>query len=311
MEKELLTKTFNVFKNESKEKEAKNIDTKIALEKKVKELDNMVCKMDFGKRFVPQRELSDEQALHPSTDQSASSFVKIEAPHELPKKGNGGLNTLKFLPMEAVFTTNFVDKQCFEIQKKLFLIENDRLLDQIISQDNVNIFVNSSLDINTSMNVNSSVAMNDSVNYVEMSTVSQLNCMFDARHELCFLEFVSDMNASFKSKSIKKAKKKEEWKSIGKVITATNKVPLREPIPLEVVTQEYVATKVYTRRPKVPKTNGSNSKPKIAKYVISNNTKLDTSRGSNTSVGPSSSSSVDLRLSKLFCGIWTPDAQST
>ncbi|GKA34639.1 hypothetical protein Tco_0721068 [Tanacetum coccineum] len=40
-EKELLTKNFNVFKNESKEKEAKNIDKEIALEKKVKELDNI------------------------------------------------------------------------------------------------------------------------------------------------------------------------------------------------------------------------------------------------------------------------------
>ncbi|GKF30529.1 hypothetical protein Tco_0100327 [Tanacetum coccineum] len=50
---------------------------------------------DFGKRFIPQRELSDEQALHPVIDQSASSLVKIEAPRELPKKGNGGLNTLK------------------------------------------------------------------------------------------------------------------------------------------------------------------------------------------------------------------------
>ncbi|GKD61584.1 hypothetical protein Tco_1299093 [Tanacetum coccineum] len=85
------------------------------------------------------------------------------------------------------------------------------------------------------------------------------------------------MNASSKSKSIKKAKKKEEWKPAGKVftkigynwrptertftlvgnahpltrITATNKVPLREPIPLKVVAQEYVVTKVYTRRPKV------------------------------------------------------------
>ncbi|GJX32853.1 phosphopantothenoylcysteine decarboxylase-like protein [Tanacetum coccineum] len=39
-----------------------------------------------------------------------------------------------------------------------------------------------------------------------------VNSMFDARHELCFLEFVSDMNASSKSKSVKKAKKKEEWK---------------------------------------------------------------------------------------------------
>nr|GEY09847.1 integrase, catalytic region, zinc finger, CCHC-type, peptidase aspartic, catalytic [Tanacetum cinerariifolium] len=34
-------------------------------------------------------------------------------------------------------------------------------------------------------------------------------------------------------------------------ITATNKVPLREPIHLEVVAQESVVTKVYTRRPKV------------------------------------------------------------
>ncbi|GJY46457.1 hypothetical protein Tco_0435520 [Tanacetum coccineum] len=38
----------------------------------------------FGKRFVPQRELSDEQALHHIIDQSASSPVKIEAPRELP-----------------------------------------------------------------------------------------------------------------------------------------------------------------------------------------------------------------------------------
>ncbi|GKC04464.1 putative reverse transcriptase domain-containing protein, partial [Tanacetum coccineum] len=51
-EKELLTKTFNVFKNESKEKEAKNIDTKIDLEKKVKELDNIVCKMGQSAQTV-------------------------------------------------------------------------------------------------------------------------------------------------------------------------------------------------------------------------------------------------------------------
>ncbi|GJS16656.1 integrase, catalytic region, zinc finger, CCHC-type containing protein [Tanacetum coccineum] len=51
-EKELLTKTFNIFKNESKEKEAKNIDTKIALEKKVKELDNIVCKMGQSTQIV-------------------------------------------------------------------------------------------------------------------------------------------------------------------------------------------------------------------------------------------------------------------
>ncbi|GKE38859.1 hypothetical protein Tco_1462264 [Tanacetum coccineum] len=126
------------------------------------------------------------------------------------------------------------------------------------------------------------------------NTVSSFLNLFDARHELCFLEFVSDMNVSSKSK-----------------ITATNKVPLREPIPLEVDAQESVVTKVYTRRPKVPKTNGSNSKPKIEKSMISNKKEPGTSRGPNTSVAPSSSSLVDLRLSKLFCGIWTPNAPST
>ncbi|GKA15597.1 hypothetical protein Tco_0695344 [Tanacetum coccineum] len=183
---------------------------------------------------------------------------------------------------------------------------------------------------------------NAHVQHSKLNTNSELMCikcnssMFDARHELCFLEFVSDMNVSSKSKSVKKAKKKEEWKPTGKVftkigynwrptgrtftlvgnacpltrITATNKVPLRKPIPLEVIAQESVVTKVYNRRPKVPKINGSNSKPKIAKSMICNKTEPGTSRGFNSSVAPSSSS-VDLRLSKLFYGIWTLDAQST
>ncbi|GJV03844.1 hypothetical protein Tco_1337413 [Tanacetum coccineum] len=58
---------------------------------------------DFGKRFVPQQELSDEQAfwlqtLHPNTDQSASSPVQIKAPKELPKISlvNASLKKLKY-----------------------------------------------------------------------------------------------------------------------------------------------------------------------------------------------------------------------
>ncbi|GJW92475.1 retrovirus-related pol polyprotein from transposon TNT 1-94 [Tanacetum coccineum] len=151
-----------------------------------------------------------------------------------------------------------------------------------------------------------------------------VSSMFYARHKLCFVECVSDMNASSKSNSVTKAKKKEEWKPTRKVftkirynlrptgrtftlvgnacplakITATNKVPLREPIPLEVVAEEPVVTKVYTRRPKVPKTISSNSKPKIVKSMISNKTKPGTSRGSNTSVAPSSSSLVDLSINR-------------
>ncbi|GJY54763.1 hypothetical protein Tco_0446427, partial [Tanacetum coccineum] len=124
---------------------------------------------------------------------------------------------------------------------------------------------------------------NANVQHSKLNTNSEIMCvkcnssMFVARHELCFLEFVSDMNASSKSKTVMKAKKKEEWKPTGKVftkigynwrptgrtftlvgnafpltrITVANKVPLREPIPLEVVAQESVVIKVYTKRSKV------------------------------------------------------------
>ncbi|GJU90251.1 retrovirus-related pol polyprotein from transposon TNT 1-94 [Tanacetum coccineum] len=152
-------------------------------------------------------------------------------------------------------------------------------------------------------------------------------CMFDANHAMCRIDHVNSVNVRAKSVS-KKNKKRKEWKPTGKVfnsvgykwkptgrtftlvenacpltrITATNKVPLREPIPLKVVAQEPVVTKVYTRRPKVPKTIGSNSKPKIVKSLNANKTKPGTSQGSNTSVAPSSSSLIECRLSKLFCG---------
>nr|GEU73286.1 copia protein [Tanacetum cinerariifolium] len=52
-----------------------------------------------------------------------------------------------------------LDIKCFEIQKKQVLLENDRLLDQVMSQDIMNIVVNSSV------NVNSFVAMNEFMNH--------------------------------------------------------------------------------------------------------------------------------------------------
>ncbi|GJR48954.1 hypothetical protein Tco_1317057 [Tanacetum coccineum] len=58
---------------------------------------------DFGKYFVPQQELSAEQAFwlqtsNPNTDQSDISPIKIEAPRELPKVSlvNTSLKKLKY-----------------------------------------------------------------------------------------------------------------------------------------------------------------------------------------------------------------------
>nr|GEV22782.1 hypothetical protein [Tanacetum cinerariifolium] len=145
------------------------------------------------------------------------------------------------------------------------------------------------------------------------------------------------MNVRAKSAS-KKNKKRKEWKPTGKVfnsveykwkptrrtltlvenacpltrLTTTKKVPLRVLIPLEVVTPKQVVTKVYTRRPKVPKSYQT-SKPKVDKSIITNRMepgiyqgldtlvalsyrrKPDTYRGLDTSVAPSCSSLIDCR----------------
>ncbi|GJS12501.1 hypothetical protein Tco_0406973 [Tanacetum coccineum] len=143
-----------------------------------------------------------------NTDQSASLPVKIKAPRELPKVSlvNRSLKNLKyhlgqfdtvvkkrttpdaltegkwgFEHTKTVFLKEIIPflktlKDIFNVfdkdllNEKHIVIENDQFLDQIISQDIVNIVVNSSVDMNTSVNVNYSVSMNDSVNYVESAT---------------------------------------------------------------------------------------------------------------------------------------------
>ncbi|GKB04695.1 retrovirus-related pol polyprotein from transposon TNT 1-94 [Tanacetum coccineum] len=207
------------------EKQAKNIDSEIALEKKVKELDNigqktgqsaqtvhMITKPQVfydnnlkqalgfqnpfylkksqqirpmiydgsviaketnvilivdsketlmleeerrSKMFLKQK-LSDEQAfqlqtLHPNTDQSASSLVKIEAPRELPK-----------ITLDALTEGEWG----FEHTKAIFLKEIIPFVKTL--KDAFNVFNKDLLNENTYVNVNSSILMNDFVNYVEM-----------------------------------------------------------------------------------------------------------------------------------------------
>ncbi|GKC65518.1 retrovirus-related pol polyprotein from transposon TNT 1-94 [Tanacetum coccineum] len=152
-------------------------------------------------------------------------------------------------------------------------------------------------------------------------------CMIDANHVMCLIDHVNSMNMHAKSAS-KKNKKRKEWKPTGKVfnsvgykwkptgrtftlvgnacpltrITTTNEVPIKEPIPLKLVAQKPVVTRVYIRRPKVPRSI-PNSNPKVAKSMTANKIKPGTSRGSDTLVAPSSSSLIKCRLSKLLCDL--------
>ncbi|GJZ16920.1 hypothetical protein Tco_0553043 [Tanacetum coccineum] len=140
-------------------------------------------------------------------------------------------------------------------------------------------------------------------------------CMLSDNHDLCVLDFINNVNARNKSKSVKKNSKKKVWKPTGKVftnigyiwrptgrtftivgnacpltrITTTTEVPLRKPTALENETPKPVVTLVYSRKPRKSKTNVLDSKSKVPKSVSANKKEPSQSRGFKVSNVPSSS----------------------
>ncbi|GJV48086.1 hypothetical protein Tco_1438298 [Tanacetum coccineum] len=74
-EKESLFKTFTVFKNESKEKENKYMENEIDLEKKIKELDNIVYKVGQSAQTVHM--LTKPQAFYDNTHKQALGYQNL------------------------------------------------------------------------------------------------------------------------------------------------------------------------------------------------------------------------------------------
>ncbi|GKB61110.1 retrovirus-related pol polyprotein from transposon TNT 1-94 [Tanacetum coccineum] len=152
-------------------------------------------------------------------------------------------------------------------------------------------------------------------------------CMLSDNHDLYVLDFINDVNARTKSKSVKKSSKRKVWKPTGKVFTnigytwrptgrtftivgnaypltrisTTAEVPLRKPTALESDTPKPVVTLVYSRKPKKSKTNVPVSKPKNIKSLSANKKEPNKSWGSIVSDVPSSYLD-ECRLSKLFSG---------
>ncbi|GJW47217.1 hypothetical protein Tco_0078863 [Tanacetum coccineum] len=140
-------------------------------------------------------------------------------------------------------------------------------------------------------------------------------CMLLDNYDLCVLDFINDVNARTKSKSVKKSSKRKVWKPTGKVftnirytwrptgrtftivgnacpltrITTTTEVPLRKPTTVKSDIHKPVVTLVYSRKPKKSKTNVPISKPKNIKSLSANKKEPSKSWGSIVSDVPSSS----------------------
>ncbi|GJT77984.1 hypothetical protein Tco_1044709 [Tanacetum coccineum] len=124
----------------------------------------------------------------------------------------------------------------------------------------------------------------------ELKCVKCKGCMLFDNHDLCVLDFINNVNARNKSKSVKKISKRKVWKPTGKVfiniryiwrptgrtfiiagnaypltrITTSTEVPLRKPTALDNEAPKPVVTLVYSRKPRKSKTNESVSKSKVA-----------------------------------------------
>ncbi|GJX42776.1 retrovirus-related pol polyprotein from transposon TNT 1-94 [Tanacetum coccineum] len=159
----------------------------------------------------------------------------------------------------------------------------------------------------------------------ELKCVKCNGCMLSDNHDLCVLDFINNVNARVKSKSVKKSSKRKVWKPTRKVftnigyiwrptgqtftivgnacpltrITTTTEVPLRKPTALENETPKPVVTLVYSRKPRKSKTNVPVSKSKVLKSVSANKKEPSQSWGSIVSDVPSSSLD-ECRSSKLF-----------
>ncbi|GJY56132.1 retrovirus-related pol polyprotein from transposon TNT 1-94 [Tanacetum coccineum] len=313
---------------------------------------------DFGKHFVPQQELPDEQAFwlqtsHPNTDQSASSPVQIKAPKELPKT-NSVLKFIRknfFLKMILLHhimsqdvmicvmnsTALFDDFVNVEMPSSEFLVmcldldaellnkqnaieestsasrsqptgnkKNDRI-SQTPSSNMKNKVEDHPRRVKSKFNKKNHVKdpiCDENVKHTMLYVNSELicvkckQCMFDTNHDVCFLDFVNDVNVRSKSKSDKKSQQHNIWKPTGKVFT---KVGYKWKPTGRLFTLVGNSCPL-TRRPKQVKSKGSSKKAKIVKSKIDNNSEPNHSWGSNATDVPSSSSLFNDRLSRLFSG---------
>ncbi|GJR54531.1 retrovirus-related pol polyprotein from transposon TNT 1-94 [Tanacetum coccineum] len=112
------------------------------------------------------------------------------------------------------------------------------------------------------------------VNY-ELKYVKCNGCMLSDNHDLCVLDFSNDMNASNKSKSVKKSRTFTIVANacpLTRITTATD-VPLMKPTTLESDIPKPMVTLVYSRKPRKSKTNVPVSNSNNLKHVFANKKK--------------------------------------
>ncbi|GJV23855.1 hypothetical protein Tco_1376550 [Tanacetum coccineum] len=321
-EKESLMKIVTCLKNDFKKEESRNIDREIALEKKIKQLDNIKAQQLEPKLYdgnvikntsaivIP----DSEETLILAEESRSKMLLKQKDPMMLEKKVNTtpvDYNSVNS-PEPTLFLRDLTPKLMRSKELPIISLVNNEFDESYYSI----------LHWHSKLNANS-----------KLKCVKCNGCMLSDNHDLCVLDSINNVNARTKSKSVKKISKGKVWKPTGKLftnigytwrltgrtftivgnvcsltrITTTTEVPLRKSTALENKTPKPVVTLVYSRKPRKSKTNVLVSKSKVLKSVSANKKEHSQSWGSIVSHVPSFSLD-ECRSPKLFFGIWTPGA---
>nr|GEU76245.1 retrovirus-related Pol polyprotein from transposon TNT 1-94 [Tanacetum cinerariifolium] len=181
------------------------------------------------------------------------------------------------------------------------------------------------VDIKATLSVTNSMSNVNS----DLKCASCNGYLFYDNHDACVVVYINSMNASIKSKSVKKPVNRRIWQHTGKMFTTvghirkptgqtftlvgavcpltrlatTTIVPPMEPIRIASNTNKPVITLVYSRKSKATNKRVPVSNSMMTKSLVANKMEPNNSWGSSSSNVPSSV--IKSRLSKLFSGIWT------
>ncbi|GKA20624.1 retrovirus-related pol polyprotein from transposon TNT 1-94 [Tanacetum coccineum] len=203
---------------------------------------------DFPTQFVPQTELSAEQAFWSQNSVNSSEPTltirptNVEVLKELPKVSmvNTSLKKIKhhldnFDVVVKERTTPIAitegswgfkqTKACFKDEiipfvkalKDLFSTLNQHLVNELSKVQNV-FYQMEHVRIDKSDDLIEIKHSKLNANY-ELKCVKCNGCMLSDNHDFCVLEFINNVNARAKSRFVKKNSKRKVWKPIGKVFT--------------------------------------------------------------------------------------------
>nr|GEU44587.1 hypothetical protein [Tanacetum cinerariifolium] len=255
---------------------------------------------DFGKRFVPQQELFDEQTFwlqtsHPNTDQSDSSLVKIKAPRELPKVSlvNTSLKKLKYhlgqfdTVVKKRITPNALTegKWGFKHTKDVFLNEIIPFLKTL--KDIFNVFDKDLLNEDSLSNNQNALKI------PEYFKNNDLKAQLQAKDTTIWKE-VKNVAQIPIATTVAPGMFKLDLDPLAPRFTSNNIVPLKKTTYNSVETPK-PEIKLYSRRPKQIKSVGLSKEAKIVESKLPKNSEPNHLWGSNDTDVPSSSTLVNDR----------------